>query len=100
MYPNIGANLLSFPVRTNKVMFLHATCPQLLEDLSERLSTFGFNELAKEVSEFNNSLVGKLGANNPVVFVSSNRNYLTKCFEIWIFFYYFCVTVNYNGLFT
>lgn len=70
-----GANLLSFPVRTNKVMFLNATCPQILADLQERLSTFGFDKLAKEVSEFNNALVNKLEDNSPLVFVNSNRNY-------------------------
>lgn len=69
-----GANLLTFPVRTNKVMFLHATCPALLRDFTERLSLFGFDDLANEITTFLTAIMENVVENSPVVFKNGNRS--------------------------
>ena len=68
-----GANILTFPVRTSKAMFLHATCPALLIDFKERLSLFGFKDLAAEISKFVEAIQGKLQRSNPIVFEKKHK---------------------------
>lgn len=69
-----GANLLTFPVRTNKTMFLHATCPALLHDFQEKLALFGYEKLANVIAKFIEN-INDLEANKPFVFDKSFKDH-------------------------